>query len=237
MNEALGRNLALLRRERDLSQRAAAKDLGISQALLSHYEKGAREPGLAFVARACRYYGVSADFLLGLSLSRDGTTILDGGTLPDASQEKGALRGSVMALLTKKLVVNSAGLLFDLLGELGSKEAIQAAGEYLGTATYQLYRRLHQAAGGSEDFFDVPQRYFDLNVAEADMTLSRCDFQDALDAAGREKKPFPDLSHDAMAQAYPGVYQSLLQIIHTAGRRVNNELDLRARMAEEDARG
>ena len=215
MNEALGRNLALLRREKALSQRSAAKDLGISQALLSHYEKGAREPGLAFVARACRYYGVSADFLLGLSLSRDGTTILDGESLPDVSAEKGMpLKGSVMALLTKKLVVNSAGILFDLLGELGSKEAIQAA-------------------GASEDFFDVPQRYFNLNIAGADMSLSRCDFQDALDAAVREKKTFPDLSHDTLAQSYPGVYQSLLQVIHTAGRRVNNERDLRARMAEE----
>ena len=54
-----------LRRERGLSQRAAAAALGISQALLSHYENGAREPGLAFVCRACDYYGVSADYLLG----------------------------------------------------------------------------------------------------------------------------------------------------------------------------
>ncbi len=237
MNEALGRNLALLRREKDLSQRSAAKDLGISQALLSHYEKGAREPGLAFVAKACRYYGVSADFLLGLSLSRDGTTILEAESLPDASEEKpGALKGSVMAMLTKKLVVNSAGLLFDLLGMLGSKKAIQAAGEYLGGAIYQLFRRLHRSAGANEDFFDVPARYFDLGVAGADMTLSQCDFQDALDAAAREKKPFPDLSHDTLAGAYPGVYQSLLQVIHTVGRRVNDELDLRERMNEEQGK-
>lgn len=235
MNEALGRSLALLRQERGLSQRSVAKDLGISQALLSHYEKGAREPGLAFVAKACRYYNVSADFLLGLSLSRDGTTILDQDTLPDASEERpGALRGSVMAVVTKKLVVNSAGLLFDLLGELGSKKAVQAAGEYLGGAIYQLFRRLHRASGANEDFFDVPGRYFDLGVAGADMTLSQCDYQDALDAAAREKKAFPDLSHDTLVQAYPGVYQSLLRVIHTAGHRVNNELDLRARMAEEE---
>ncbi len=235
MNEALGRSLALLRQEKGLSQRSVAKDLGISQALLSHYEKGAREPGLAFVARACRYYNVSADFLLGLSLSRDGTTILDQETLPDVSEERpGALRGSVMAVVTKKLVVNSAGLLFDLLGALGSKKAIQAAGEYLGGAVYQLFRRLHRSAGANDDFFDVPGRYFDLGVAGADMTLSQCDYQDALDAAVREKKPFPDLSHDTLAQTYPGVYQSLLRVIHTAGHRVNNELDLRARMAEEE---
>lgn len=57
--------MSILRRERGLSQRAAAADLHISQALLSHYENGAREPGLAFVCRACDYYGVSADYLLG----------------------------------------------------------------------------------------------------------------------------------------------------------------------------
>ncbi len=54
-----------LRRARGLSQRAVAADLHISQALLSHYENGAREPGLAFVCRACDYYGVSADYMLG----------------------------------------------------------------------------------------------------------------------------------------------------------------------------
>ena len=51
-----------LRHARGLSQRKVAADLKISQ---SHYENGAREPGLAFVCRACDYYGVSADFLLG----------------------------------------------------------------------------------------------------------------------------------------------------------------------------
>lgn len=62
--------MSALRRERGLSQRAAAAALGISQALLSHYENGAREPGLGFVCRACDYYGVSADYLLGRSEER-----------------------------------------------------------------------------------------------------------------------------------------------------------------------
>ena len=59
------RIIKLLRKERGITQKQAAEDLGVSQALLSHYENGAREPGLAFVCRACDYYGVSADFLLG----------------------------------------------------------------------------------------------------------------------------------------------------------------------------
>ena len=59
------RTLSLLRQEKGISKRKAAAALGISQALLSHYENGIREPGLAFVARACDFYHVSADFLLG----------------------------------------------------------------------------------------------------------------------------------------------------------------------------
>jgi transcriptional regulator with XRE-family HTH domain len=60
-----------LRHKAGLSQRRAASDLKISQALLSHYENGAREPGLDFVCRACDYYNVSADYLLGRSDSAD----------------------------------------------------------------------------------------------------------------------------------------------------------------------
>ena len=68
--------LSELRRTVGLSQRKAAADLGISQALLSHYENGAREPGLNFVCRVCDYYNVTADYLLGRSPNPDG---VDGG--------------------------------------------------------------------------------------------------------------------------------------------------------------
>lgn len=62
--------LSLLRKEKNLSQRQVAADLGISQALLSHYEKGLREPRLDFVVKFCDYYDVSADFLLGRTEKR-----------------------------------------------------------------------------------------------------------------------------------------------------------------------
>ena len=64
MDRSFAETLSALRRQKNISQRAAAADLGISQALLSHYENGAREPGLSFVCRACDYYGVTADYLL-----------------------------------------------------------------------------------------------------------------------------------------------------------------------------
>ena len=64
MGRSFHERLAELRRRRGVSQRKVAAELGISQALLSHYENGAREPGLGFVCRVCDYYGVTADYLL-----------------------------------------------------------------------------------------------------------------------------------------------------------------------------
>lgn len=61
-----------LRKEKNLSQKEAASCLGVSQALLSHYEKGIRECGLDFLRRACDFYDVTADYMLGLSDNRHG---------------------------------------------------------------------------------------------------------------------------------------------------------------------
>ena len=103
MDRTFAETLLALRQGRNLSQRTAAADLGISQPLLSHYEKGTREPGLNFVCRACDYYGVSADYLLGRS------------DRPDAAQS----------------AVGTAALYLDRLQELIG-EARAAIGEYAG---------------------------------------------------------------------------------------------------------
>ncbi len=61
-----------LRTEKGLSQKNAAEALGVSQALLSHYEKGIREFGLDFLNRAADYYKVTTDYILGRTDSRTG---------------------------------------------------------------------------------------------------------------------------------------------------------------------
>ena len=62
--------LRQLREEKELKQTTVAADLGISQALLSHYEKGIRECGLDFLVRAAEYFEVSCDYLLGRTVQR-----------------------------------------------------------------------------------------------------------------------------------------------------------------------
>ena len=221
-NPDFARTLSLLRQEKGISQRQAAKTLGISQALLSHYENGAREPGLMFVVKACDFYNVSADFLLGRTLSRDGTTISPD-ELYDISDEKNnSLKGGVLALLSKKLLVNSVGVLFGLLGRTGSREAIQAAAGYLSTAVYTVYRRLYDANPDSNpDFFSVSPRHFQAGLAEADMKCCEAELSDALAAHVKAKGPMPEMTNDALARDYPVLYQSILQVVHNTGERVN----------------
>ncbi len=79
MNVMFSQALSHLRHEKGISQRLAAQELGVSQALLSHYENGIREPGLAFVVKACDYYQVSADYLLGRTSDRSGSAGPAGG--------------------------------------------------------------------------------------------------------------------------------------------------------------
>jgi transcriptional regulator with XRE-family HTH domain len=72
MDRTFAVRLTDLRKSTGLSQKEAASALGVSQALLSHYEKGIRECGLNFITRASDYYGVTCDYLLGRSSLKRG---------------------------------------------------------------------------------------------------------------------------------------------------------------------
>lgn len=221
MQSDFSRSLSLLRQERRVSQRVAAKDLGISQALLSHYENGAREPGLPFVTRACDYYNVSADFLLGRTLSRSGAMLVSSALTSDGNAEGESLpEDALLANLHKNLLTNSISLLFDLLKEVGRQEAIKAAGAYLGTGVYKLFRHLYRADGTqSEDFFSIPVRWFTTGITNTDMIYAECDYVESLAAHVKEKGGLPPLNNQVLTERFPG-YQSLLQIMHDTGERI-----------------
>ena len=214
------RTLSLLRQERGVSQRTAAADLGISQALLSHYENGIREPGLSFVVRACDYYNVSADFILGRTLSREGSMMTHEEVL-NAAEPGNILQGSVLATLQSKLLSGAIGVLFGLLGKLGDKAAINSAAGYLGSAVYQLYRHLYRTAGSNEAYFSLDPAACTMGTADADMKLNEVQYARALRSQAAKKVEFPDLAPEALTAAYPGRCQSLTQVLSTADARLN----------------
>jgi len=59
--------LRQVRREKGLSQKRAASELGLTDTGYRNYETGARRPTFEVLPRLARFFGVSSDYLLGLS--------------------------------------------------------------------------------------------------------------------------------------------------------------------------
>lgn len=56
-----------LREDHDKTQQEVAGYLGTTQQVYSRYEKGINEIPVRHIIALCKYYGVSADYLLGLT--------------------------------------------------------------------------------------------------------------------------------------------------------------------------
>jgi transcriptional regulator with XRE-family HTH domain len=59
-----------LREDNDLTQAQIANVLGTSQQIYSRYELGIRELPIKHLIRLCKYYNVSADYILCLKKNR-----------------------------------------------------------------------------------------------------------------------------------------------------------------------
>lgn len=64
------RRLRDLREDHDLTQSEIAKLLGTSQTMYARYERGANELPIRHLITLCRFYRVSADYVLGLRAHR-----------------------------------------------------------------------------------------------------------------------------------------------------------------------
>ena len=56
-----------LREDADKTQQEIADYLGTSQTMYARYERGANELPIRHLIMLCKYYGVSADYILGLT--------------------------------------------------------------------------------------------------------------------------------------------------------------------------
>ena len=142
--------LSKLRRDKGFSQKQAAADLGVSQALLSHYENGAREPKLEFVVKACGYYNVTADYLLGRSGEKELTV------MPVPRGCEGAPR-----------MISAVCAVFDTLDELSDPDLYSSAVDYLTVPAVNL-----AALISDPDAPHDPMRDVNLKLAEAALITS-----------------------------------------------------------------
>lgn len=212
MASDFSRTLALLRREKKISQRTAAGDLQVSQALLSHYENGLREPGLGFVVRAADYYGVSCDYLLGRSMARDGSAVPAGRMAePDRPSAKNA---------EKNMIAEATSLLLELACRSGSAQLPRELAAYLSIGVYKAFRYLYMAAPESVDaMFRTKGEHFEA-LCDAQLRLSELRLRMA--AAGEaqfgiEPEPIalPPMSPAELTAQYPEEAASLLTLLQT----------------------
>ncbi len=220
------RILTLLRKERGITQKEAAASLGISQALLSHYEKGIRECGLDFVVRAADFYGVSCDYLLGRSPDRTGATLVVD-DIPDQDPTTDSrFKGSVLPVLNKKLIVNSLNVLFDLLQKVPDKELVSEVSSFLMTAVYRMFRLIFSAGRNKEDMFSVPKQLYG-GSATAAMALSEAKVKAMLSGEtvpgipkveGTEKL---EITTEKLAKDYPLYSTSLLNMIQLTEKKLD----------------
>lgn len=67
MEMTFGEKLRLLREERELNQTELGQALGMTQRKVSYLENDRYEPGLEDIKAICKFFGISADYLLGFS--------------------------------------------------------------------------------------------------------------------------------------------------------------------------
>ncbi len=220
------RILTLLRKEKGVSQKQAAADLGISQALLSHYEKGIRECGLTFVVKCADYYDVSCDYLLGRSADRKGAMI-SAEELPDLSDGKdNQLGASVLPVLNKKLLFNSIHILYDLLQKYNNKSLTNEMSSYLSLAIYKMFRCLFAINDKNPNWlFGVePEQY--MPISSATMTVVEARLAAHCGGSrlrGMDKIENPQaalLTTETLAEMYPKASGSLLNLIKNAEFRM-----------------
>ena len=135
--------LVELRTEKGISQKVAALELGVSQALLSHYEKGIREFNMDFLCRVADYYGVTTDYILGRTQSRTG---LDSNELEDRDED---------SIFNTRSIYRAAIMTHERMNA-GSSQA----GEYADILyAITLYRILFAAAQKGY----IPKRWFSVS--------------------------------------------------------------------------
>lgn len=189
--------------------------MGVSQALLSHYENGLREPGLSFVVRAADYYGVSCDYLLGRSMARDGSAVPAGRMDVQESAE-----------LEKSHVVQAVSLLLDLAQQTGSMQLPREIEDYLSVVLYKVYRYMYMAdPAGVEAVFRASREQFeylcDARLKEHELRIrTAAKGEEGFGLIREELHRFP-MSPNEISKRYPALSGALLTILQQVSDSIN----------------
>lgn len=213
MNNDFPRILTFLRKERGLTQKQAAAELGISQALLSHYEKGIRECGLDFLIKAADYYEVTTDYLLGRTLQRSAVPQADSSD-DEAEQER--VTGSMINRINRKVIANAGTVIYDLLAQVGSRRLTNSVSNYLMCAHYEVFRLIYSAEPtNTQTLFSLEQNRYK-SCTSAAMILELEIAENIIE----EEHIAPALSPDILSGYFDKAAASLFSLIQFSERNI-----------------
>ncbi len=226
MKKGFGRIITMLRKEKGVSQCQAAKDLGISQALMSHYENGIRECSLEFVVKIADYYSVSCDYLLGRSTNRGGSLYKEDREEETAADRK-KTKLSVIHALNYKIISDSIEILYEALAELNSKAVSSDVTAYFTASVYKTYRLLYELyEAGNGRIFSVPSEVFEgfcnsiMETSLAKIKYENKSIQiNAVDI--NSIKHLNILNPERISEIAPEKYTSLSNLIQNAEKQMN----------------
>lgn len=226
MTSEFNRIITLLRKERGITQKQAASDLGVSQALLSHYEKGIRECGLEFVVKVADYYNVSCDYLLGRSADRSGLTLNIEDLPEDETRADSKYRGSILPTMNKKFLVHSLNVLYDKLSLNPDKGLVTEISAYLMIAVYKMFRLVYTSNSRNvQSMFRVPTKASS-GYATAEMLRTEANVEailageDTEAGVGVKDTAAFAMTTESLTKEYPMHSRSLLNLIKTCEERI-----------------
>lgn len=216
MNTDFPRILSLLRKERGLTQKQVAADLGIAQALLSHYEKGKRECGLEFLVKAADYYNVSTDYLLGRSPVSNGGIITES-DIPDGNSSGDSKSGDIMLALNKKLITNSIEVIFSILQKIKSPKLSKSVSSMLTLSVYKAFRITYNANRKNDDNLFGVSPTSALHLIDSAICLEVGAAADAANDADNA----PSITTNSIEAEYDKQGTALLSLIKNAEKRLD----------------
>ena len=212
MNRDFARIITFLRKERNLSQKQAAQELGMSQALLSHYEKGIRQCGLDFVVRVADYYNVSCDYLLGRTVDREYD-------LSEKPQETESKIQNAAQIVSRRLIGSMLRVIYDISATAKNRRMDRTVSNYFMLSVYRIFRCLYSSnSNNPDDLFTIPKSIYSGYSSSA---ISKC-FADIENMTSSEGEGYLktigtlELSPEKLAEEYPDSAGEIFNVIRQA---------------------
>ncbi len=207
MKNKFATRLAQLRKKSGMSQKTAAQKLGISQALLSHYEKGIRECGLDFVLKAAKVFDVPCDYLLGATdkLPQEST---------DPTERIEHLTKKPKLFLGRNKLQNAIDLLYSITARFGNPKMHTDLNNMLFADVYSALRLYEHALRPEKDteqsLFSLP---YDCSVLHS-LSMKASSAEKLMKKLSEQESGFT-MSAKWLKEEYPNNYDSVMSISET----------------------